>query len=173
MKYLKQFNIPISGLEIGTHQYDFLIDGKFFEAFEESEINKCRVELRMELVRQTELIVLRFVMNGMIELFCDRCLDPYDFFFDTEESVVLKFKGRADTKETGEDEYILPEQEEIDIRQYIYDFIILQIPYRKVHPEDEYGNSMCDKEVLRKIEELSVKKETDSRWDQLKDIQNN
>lgn len=170
---MKQFNIPISGLEIGAHQYDFLIDGKFFEAFEESEINVCRVELRLELIRQTDMILLQFFLKGTVELACDRCLDPYEQPIETEEHVVLKFKSRTSDVKKDEDDYILPEQEEIDIRQYIYDFICLQIPYRKVHPEDEDGNSQCDPEVLRKIEELSIKRDNDSPWDQLKDLQNN
>jgi uncharacterized protein len=173
VKYLKQFNIPISGLEIGTHQYDFLIDGKFFEAFEESEIKICRVALHLELLRQTELISLQFSFIGSIELTCDRCLDPFDFPVETDESVVLKFKARSSDVAKGEEDYILPEQQEIDIRQYIYDFISLQIPFRRVHPEDKKGKSMCDEDVLRRIEALSVKKETDSRWDLLKDLPNN
>lgn len=173
MKYLKQFIIPIAGLEIGTHQYQFKIDGKFFESFEVSEIQKCNIDLQLDLLRQTEMMALKFNFKGTIELICDRCLDPFDFPVDFAESVVLKFKTRGST-EPGEDEdYILPEQQEVDLRQYIYDFISLQIPFRKVHPDDENGKSMCDEEVLKRIEELSVKKNTDPRWDQLKDLPNN
>jgi uncharacterized metal-binding protein YceD (DUF177 family) len=170
---LKQFNIPIAGLEIGTHQYDFDIDGKFFEAFPESEIKNCRIKLDLNLIRQTELILLVFSIKGSIELICDRCLDPFDLDIDINEEVVLKYLPRNSKVEDKGEEVILPEQQEIDIRQYIYDFICLQIPFRKVHPDDENGNSLCDKEVLKKIDELSIKKDTDPRWDQLKDLEIN
>lgn len=173
LKYLKQFNIPIADLEIGTHQYDFKIDGKFFESFEGSEIKKCHVILHLELLRQIEIIVLQFHLKGTVELICDRCLDPFDLPINHTEIVELKFLSRGSKAKKDEEDYILPEQQEIDIRQYIYDFICLQIPFRRVHPEDKNGKSMCDEEVLRRIEELSIKKDTDPRWDQLKDLQNN
>lgn len=173
MKYLKQFNIPIAGLEIGSHQFDFNIDGKFFESFEVSEIHECSIDLQLSLIRQTDMIMLEFRIKGTIRLLCDRCLDPFDLPVETTESVVLKFKVRGQEAGDGEEELILPDQQEIDIRQYIYDFISLQVPYRKVHPEDENGKSMCDEEVLKKIKELSIKKNTDPRWDQLKELPNN
>lgn len=175
MKYLKQFILPIAGLEIGTHQYTFDIDGKFFESFEESLVKNCQIRLELELLRQTDVIVLTFHLSGTIGLICDRCLDPFDMPIDYSDDVMLKFK-RRDTMLTEQDddiEYILPEQQEIDIRQHLYDFITLQVPFRKVHPDDENGNSGCDEDVLRKINELSIKDHNDPRWDQLKDLQNN
>lgn len=173
MKYLTQFMIPIAGLEIGTHQYEFKIDGKFFESFEVSEISKCAVDVQLDLIRQTDMILLRFRFTGTIELICDRCLDPFDLPVDHTEEVVLKFRARGAEAPAEDEETILPDQQEIDIRQYLYDFISLQVPFRKVHPDDENGKSLCDEEVLRKIQELSIKKDTDPRWDQLKDLQNN
>jgi len=175
MKYLKQFILPIAGLEIGSHQYAFHIDGKFFESYEESDVKECSVDLALDLRRQTDLILLTFHLSGSIRLICDRCLDPFDLPVAYEDTVVLKFMTRDIQPEEMDDEteYLQPEQQEIDIRQHIYDFIALQVPFRKVHPDDENGKSGCDEEVLRKINELSVKDHTDPRWDQLKDLQNN
>jgi uncharacterized protein len=172
LKYLKQFLIPIAGIESGAHQYAFDIDGKFFESFGESEIQVCNVRVDLVLLKQEDMIVLSFSYDGSIELTCDRCLDPFDFPIDGTDEIILKF-GKVPEKQKADEEIIAPDQKEIDIKQYLFDFINLNIPFRKVHPDDENGKSLCDPEVIRKIEELSNTKDTDPRWDQLKNIQIN
>jgi len=118
------------------------------------------------------MILLQFNYKGTVELICDRCLDPFDMDISGDENVVLKFGKNAGRKKT-EEEFIPFDQQELDIRQYLYDFISLNIPFRKVHPDDENGNSLCDRETIEMINKLSNTKNTDPRWDQLKDIQIN
>jgi uncharacterized protein len=172
LKYLKQFLIPIAGLESGSHQYAFDIDGKFFESFGESEFQVCKITVDLALLKQEDMIVLQFRYNGTVELTCDRCLDPFDFPMVGNDEIILKF-GKGSEEQKADEEIITADQKEIDIRQYLFDFINLNIPFRKVHPDDESGKSLCDPEVIRKIEELSNTRDTDPRWDQLKDLQIN
>ena len=91
MKYLKQFSIPIAGLDSGLYQYDFNIDNTFFESFGGNEIKHCSVIVEMTLHKQEDMIVLLFHFNGTVELTCDRCLDPFDLPVQSNESVELKF----------------------------------------------------------------------------------
>ena len=63
----------------------------------------------------------------------------------------------------------------LDLKQYIYEFISLAIPAQKYHPEDENGNSACDPEMLRRLNEIKTSGNdgaTDPRWDKLKDLVN-
>ena len=62
---------------------------------------------------------------------------------------------------------------EIDLKDYIYELIFLNIPIRKVHPDDEDGNSTCNPEMLNKLEKYTTKDESskiDSRWSKLNDL---
>jgi uncharacterized protein len=172
LKYLKQFSIPIVGLDPGSYQYEFDIDNMFFESFGGNEIQKCAIKVDLTLHKQEDMIILLFSFYGTVELICDRCLDPFDLPVAGKESIELKF-GKPEGKQKADEEFIAREQQEMDIRQYIYDFISLNIPFRKVHPEDMNGQSNCDPEVIKKIEELKETKTIDPRWDQLKDIQIN
>lgn len=172
MKRLKKFVIPITGLETGSHQFEFTVDVLFFEPFGENEINDCEIILKIKLLKQEDAIVLDFSYSGFLELTCDRCLDLFRMDIDGYDIVTLKFSKKRPAKKSDE-ESISPEAKEIDVRQYIYDFVSLKIPIRKVHPENDKGESQCDKEVIKKIEELSIKNTTDPRWDKLKDLQNN
>ena len=143
MKYLKQFSIPVAGLETGTHQYEFDIDQKFFEDVSDCEIQKCSIHVILDLTKQEDMMLLEFQFQGNAELICDRCLDILDMPLEGSDEVLLKYSRNAD-KNMQDEDTINPEQHELDIWQYIYDFISLNIPFRKVHPDDEDGNSTCN-----------------------------
>jgi uncharacterized protein len=62
----------------------------------------------------------------------------------------------------------------LDLRQQIYEFIMLALPIKRVHPADKKGKSTCDPVMLKKLEELIIEeKENDPRWDELKKLMNN
>jgi uncharacterized metal-binding protein YceD (DUF177 family) len=172
LKYLKQFIIPIAGLEAGIRQYEYSVDGSFFKQYADQEIVDCNVRVELRLVKQEDLLILDFSFSGSIGLTCDRCLDPFQLEITGPESVVLKFRKKGQPAKEDDDS-IAADAVELDLRQYIFDFIMLRIPFRRVHPEDENGNSQCDQEVIKKLEALSKKKDMDSPWDPLKDLQNN
>ena len=72
--------------------------------------------------------------------------------------------------EESEQVQIIPESaHKIELAPFIYEFVYLLIPARRVHPEDENGNTMCNPEIIKKLNELS-KPEPDSRWDSLKGL---
>ena len=71
---------------------------------------------------------------------------------------------------------LLPADEhELDLKQYIYEYIHLALPIKRVHPDDKNGKSTCDPEMLKKLKEHIVnnENENDPRWDELKKLMNN
>jgi uncharacterized metal-binding protein YceD (DUF177 family) len=66
------------------------------------------------------------------------------------------------------------DEHELDLQQHIYEFILLALPIKRVHPDDDKGNSSCDPLMLEKLEELIVDDENDNdpRWDELKKLMN-
>jgi uncharacterized metal-binding protein YceD (DUF177 family) len=71
--------------------------------------------------------------------------------------------------------YLPVGENELDLQQHVYEFILLALPIRRVHPNDADGNSTCDPEMLKKLDELIVDEdlEEDPRWDELKKLMNN
>jgi uncharacterized metal-binding protein YceD (DUF177 family) len=49
--------------------------------------------------------------------------------------------------------YVQQGESSINVALPLYEAVILQIPIRKVHPEDENGNPTCDPEVLKFLQE--------------------
>jgi uncharacterized protein len=67
------------------------------------------------------------------------------------------------------------DEHELDMKQYFYEYILLALPIKRVHPDDKNGNSTCDPEMLKKLKEhiISEEVESDPRWDELKKLINN
>jgi len=166
------FKISYTGLKIGTHQFDFKITKEFFNSIEYSELHDGNIDFRLNLHKQERLIELDFEFSGYVNVQCGRCLTNYDQEISGKEKLFVKFG--EDDKEENETVIVLSEKEhQLDITHYIYEFIILSLPYKCVHPEDEEGNSLCNPEMIERIEVHAKPESTDPRWDALKKLKNN
>ncbi len=169
MSINSEFIIKFSGLKSGIHQYSYNIDDKFFELFEYSEIKSADIKVDVVFDKTTDVFFLTFKIKGTVKTECDRCLEIFDQPVEGVETLYIRF-GNEDAEES-EDEIIISENDtQIDIKQFIYEFIILLLPIRRVHPEDENGNSLCNKEVLDKLRLLQNDKTIDSPWEKLNDV---
>lgn len=162
----KTYVIPFAGLSTGRHEFVFETGDKFFDAFEYSEIKKADVKVNVSLNRQSTMLILNFKMEGTVNVMCDRCSDLFDLAIEGEAQLIVKFGD-----ELAEEEEIItiPHSEsELDIAQYIYEYINLAVPYKRTHQKIKD----CNKEVIKKLE--AVEKEiADSRWEKLKNIKIN
>ena len=167
---MDQFVIPFSGLKMGKFQYEYDIDNEFFEHFEQSEVKQGKINILVELDRQQRMLVFQFNINGTVLVPCDRCLVEFDQPIDGKERLIVKF-GEEHREET-EDIFIITENEHsFNLGPFIYEYINLMIPYRRIHPLDKAGESLCDPDVTGFINGDSSAK-TDPRWDALKDLKN-
>ena len=169
MDYLKQFVIQFGGLKSGLHQFSFEIEDLFFGKFEYSEIKKGNATVKIDFEREEKLLILNFFIDGKVEMHCDRCYELFLLPINGKERLIVKFGN--DFHEENEEVQIIPEGEtQIDIRSFVYEFIHLLIPFRRVHPEDENGNNLCDPEIIKRIDERESSYEPDPRWEVLKKL---
>jgi len=170
MNLMRNFVIPFSGLKVGNHPYTFEIEDKFFEHFEYSEIKKGKVHVDCILEKQPRMMVFHFKLNGELRVTCDRCGDEFDLPVEGTQQLIVKYG--ADHVEESEDILVITEKEnELDLSQFLYEYVHLLVPFRKVHDTDEDGNSMCNPEVTRFIQE-SEEHPADPRWEVLRKLKN-
>ena len=174
MNYLSQYTIPFSGLNDGKHLFDFTADHRFFTGFEESEIEQGNVSISVELEKRATYLRLMFKLKGEVELICDRCLEAYFQQVHGKYPMLVKF-SETETDDGDEVIYIHPGASQVEVAKLIYEFIILSIPIRHIHPDDQNGNSLCDQEMLKKLDEykaadLPENDPIDPRWNDLKKI---
>jgi uncharacterized metal-binding protein YceD (DUF177 family) len=168
------YKVPISGLKEGHYLYDFEVGNNFFEEFEESEIKEGNLSVRVELDRRPSHFDLIIKIAGKVRICCDRCLEMFFQPIACENRLLIKFGKNWD--DSDPDIIIVPADEnELDIKQYLYEFIHLALPIKRIHPADGTGKDSCDPEMLKKLGQyiINENKMNDPRWDELKKLINN
>src|SRR6476660_185156 len=152
-----QYIVQFGGLPIGVHEFEFEVNDKFFKSFENSEFGKADITVFASLIKQNNLLQMDFSISGTVAIDCDRCLKNFDFPVETEESLVIKH-GNPDE---STDEILVIEEgvDEFDVSQYIYEYITLAVPARRVPCEIEEENFECDYETLDRLTALEAEKE--------------
>jgi len=177
MKKFKAYEIQFVGLKVGRHHYDYQIDNAFFELFEYHEFNSVDVKAELSLEKKSTMLELDFKVTGVVNVNCDVTNEPYDQPIDGALSMVIKFG--EEYNDENEELLIIPHGEyKIQVQQYIYEAIVLSVPYKRIHPGVEDGS--LDSEILDKLEELAPKEkeekdsdeEIDPRWNELKKLLN-
>jgi uncharacterized metal-binding protein YceD (DUF177 family) len=167
------YAVRISGLSDGEHEFSFDLDRTFFATLEPSEIESGKLRADIRLQKKPGLLTLHFHISGTVEVTCDRCLEHFPMEVDTRQDLFVK---TGDTPGEIEDDVIMihPEDHEIEVDHFLYEYIVLSLPVKKVHPENEEGKSGCDQEMIGRIAALHGEREkdsgTDPRWDTLKQM---
>lgn len=170
----ESYSIPVSGLKEGHHSFDFEVDRKFFDMFEESEIREGMLVAAVEVEKGSTLLELDIKITGSVSVCCDRCLEMFDYPVACENRLLVRF---GDVKDDSDPEIITVARDEYDLnlKQYFYEFIYLALPIKRIHPDDATGKSTCDPVMLQKLKEHLIEEEIkmDPRWDELKKLMNN
>ena len=172
MDSFKQFVIKFGGLKADTHHFDFEIDNGFFDHFEYSEIKNGTIIVHLELVKEEKVLTFHFFFDGMVTLPCDRCFEPVDLKINGTELLIVKF-GDGYYEENDELQVIPEGVTQFDISPFLYEYIHLLLPFRRIHPEDETGNSLCDPEIIKMLDRPSSGNEPDPRWEVLNKLKDN
>ncbi len=156
MKIENQYIIHFKGLKEGVHNFAFAIEKPFFEAYDHLEIPDGNVEVKVELVRKTSFLDLTVDLSGQLQAQCDRCLEYFSLPVSYAGHLVVRF-SETDREPDDEIIYLHPEDSRLDLRHYLYECISLSLPMRKVHPDLPNGETGCDPEMLKRLDEMLIK----------------
>lgn len=172
MSFSGKYTIQFKGLKDGFHLFEFDLNNKFFEFFNNQDVERGKLTARVNLERKPTLLELEVKIKGTVNVLCDRCLDFFDFPISYSGKLYVKFTNDAYSLEDPDVICLDPEDYQVDLAQYLYESVILSLPYKKVHPDVKKGAASCNPEMLEKLNKILIKenKETDPRWDKLKDL---
>ena len=71
-----------------------------------------------------------------------------------EGTLQVRF-SETEKESDGDVMWLSPNETELPLGQYIYESISLSLPYRKIHPEDANGNSLCNPDMLSRFKIVS------------------
>ena len=136
MEVAQRYSIAWKGLKNGRHDFRFEVDKALFEAFESTEIKDGRCEVSVGVDRSEKQLTLDVGITGHVVVECDRCLEDCRVPIDFEGQLVVKFSDEVHEYD-GEVMWMLPGEDRVELAQYIYESIVLSLPYQRVHPEGE------------------------------------
>jgi len=191
----KDFLIQFTGLKLGQHPFEYHIGKDFFDMFDYSEFNSSDIKVEVLLLKKQTMLELDFSHKGTVNVPCDVTNEDFDLPVEGTLKVLVKFG--EEFNDENEDLLILPHGEfQLSVMQYIYEMIVLSVPYKRIHPDiasdyevegDEDDLDFLDEDDLEMINEDDFadedldhdestddspdnNKETDPRWDKLKQL---
>lgn len=168
---LNDFVVNIIGLAKKEHSFEFKLGEVFFNQYGSQTVAKGDFDTIVVLDKRETFIEAKFEIKGKAELICDRSLEPFDQHVDLHRTVRFKY-GEEPGEVTDEIVVIKQEQESLDIGQFMYEFIVLNVPIKKIHPKFQNEVDEEDDDEGKMVYQTKVDKEEtiDPRWEKLKKL---
>ncbi|MFI3270379.1 MAG: DUF177 domain-containing protein [Rikenellaceae bacterium] len=140
--------IDFKRLDLGLHHFEYVANEALFAQYEGCELLGGSCEVFVVLQRNESMLTIDVDIEGAVEVECDRCLEPCSIEIDYVGLLVVKFSDdeALQSEYDGEILWLPTGATEVDLAQYIYESIILSLPYQRVHPDGE-----CDEEMTRRF----------------------
>ena len=180
MSHRREYEIAFVGLKPGEHHFTYDITEKFFEPFQEQDFTNCQTTVKLRLEKNNGFMMLKFDLDGKVEVVCDRCGNNLPMQLWDEFNIIVKMAEEPEVMNDREEDpdvyYISKSESHINVADWIYEFINLSIPMQKMCKEDEIGGPQCNSEVLDKLKKMDEEAKVDSNaiWkglDQFKNLQ--
>jgi len=148
LEKLAEMKLSIASLPFGSEQFNYHLDGKFFNEIEDSEVRSGSVDVAVSVNHSQEGIYeLDFVCNGVINIPCDRCLDDMEHHVDTTYHLTVKMGDALD--DSLDNVLVIPSSwRNLDLAPIVRDTVLLTIPMMHVHSPGE-----CNEEMLGRLSE--------------------
>ena len=177
---LNKYQIDLKSLSLSeVYKFNFVLEDEFFECVDGPEVRQGKVNVSLNVVRASTTFELDFKIEGVVTVTCDRCLDEMEIPIETINRLVVTFGEMY--AETSDEQIIVSEEEGfINVAWYMYEFIALAIPMKRVH-----DTGKCNEVMASKLQEVCVDNTTetdqflnpeddnrpvDPRWNVLRDL---
>ncbi len=117
--------IPIQGLGIGLHEFDFKLDQKFFTQFDDSLVDGD-FDVHLVVDKQSTLLYMDLTFDGKNKTACDRCLTAIDLPVKGEAMLVVKFDENERIE--GDIVFIHPGSPVFDVANFMHEAISVALP---------------------------------------------
>lgn len=162
MKHTREYEIAWQGLKPGLSVYVYDIDDRFMEEKEADKSYKnWNAKVTLQFDKHESFFILDFDVDGLVSLPCDRCGDEFDLKLWDEFKLIIKLIGDDASKIEEEDDVVFISRSDtvIDISGWIYEYVMLSIPIQCIHPDLENGDSGCNEQVIKLLNNLYNKEE--------------
>ncbi|MBN8687905.1 MAG: DUF177 domain-containing protein [Chitinophagales bacterium] len=169
MSRRREFEIAFVGLKPGVHEYNYEIDDRFFEAFQQQDFRNCKARVKLHLDKKSSFMLLRFEIGGNLEVTCDRCNNELPLELWDEFTITVKMVEEPELMNEQEEDpdvyYISRGESHLDVAAWIYEFINLSIPMQKTCAFEKMDGPHCNKAALELLKKLEAEEEKEENKD--------
>lgn len=163
MSHRREYEIAFVGLKPGIHEFNYEIEDKFFEPFQQQDFHNCKANVKLMLDKQSSFLLLKFEIGGKLEVTCDRCNSNLPLDLWEEFNIIVKMTDEPEQMNKEDDDpdvyYISRGESHLDVADWIYEFINLSIPMYKVCSYEKMDGPYCNKAAMDLLNKLDVKKD--------------
>ena len=148
----QEYIIDYKTLESGTYEFDYHIDKNFFSMFDEPLAQDGNADVHAAMRATSAGLSIRLDISGTLQVECDRCLETFDMPIDASYDLVVKYGDKTTPLDEADDVITIGDDDDfLDLSQHIYEYVVLSLPARRVHPDLPDGQPGCNPEMLSHI----------------------
>ncbi|MDR0349702.1 MAG: DUF177 domain-containing protein [Tannerella sp.] len=183
------YRINLKNIALGDIcKYEYLLDNKYFMDIDGTEVQKGKVNVSLKLEHKKSGFEMNFHVTGVAFVPCDRCLGNMEIPVETDNRLIVKL-GKEYAEESDEILIIAEDEGAINLAWFLYEFVALAIPMKRVHALGKCNKTMSSKlrkhapkhsddediDIFGDDDSISANDDsdmtgTDPRWDALKDL---
>ena len=107
----RAFEIAFVGLKPGIHEFDYVVDDKFFVEKGQPDFTNCQANIKLQLDQKSSFMLLKSEIGGKADITCDRCGSPLCMDIWAEVNMLLNLVDNPDelnTKERDHTVFFIP-----------------------------------------------------------------
>lgn len=144
MEAKNKYSIDYVSLKSGLHTFDFEVDGELFRDMESNEIKDGDCKVHACLNCSDTKLDINIMISGTVVVECDRCLEDCTIPVDYSGNLLVRFSDLQ--HDYDGDTMWIAKGDKLSLQQYIYESIVISLPYRRVHADGE-----CNEEMMARF----------------------
>lgn len=133
--------VELTKLEPGRYEFEYELNTEFFQTIEKTELLGGKVNAKAVLNLREDDYDLTISEKGVVQVTCDRCLEPMDLDVDYEDDMEPEDGAKV-----------------LDLRWLAYEIIIVNLPLVHSHAKGECNPEM---QQLLQTHLIAVKPESE------------
>jgi len=166
---------------MGPNEFDFILDNQFLSELEFAPLENCQIEVDLKLIKTESMYDLKFDFKGYAKVPCDTCAEDINLPISQKFGLVMRL-SEENNFDDSEIIYIARTEIEFDLKQYLYESLLLALPVKK-NCDGLAEPKPCNQLVLDRLAHIENNEEDengenpnnnegDPRWNKLKDLLN-
>ncbi len=154
----REFEIAFVGLRPGLHEFEYIIEDKFFQDYKQPDFTNCHAKIKLTLEKNSSFLMLKFEVDGTVDVTCDRCSNTVTIDLWDEFNMIVKLVEDPDKMNNDEEDpdiyYISRTESHLQLSDWIFEFVNLSVPMQRTCKTEDLGGPQCNKEILEMLKKM-------------------